>query len=156
VHMLADHLELYALGELSGDLSAVVASHLKVCAECGIQLEESRAAIGQWVALADGPDYFGPENRKSPRVATDDPAVLTVLKPEHSPRITMRIVDTSTGGLKLQLPRELMTGTIVQVRVRERFILAEVRYCIPDASHFHAGVRIQDVFQLCPPGQTTA
>jgi hypothetical protein len=29
--MLADHLKLYALGELSEDLSAVVASHLKVC-----------------------------------------------------------------------------------------------------------------------------
>jgi hypothetical protein len=146
VHMLADHLELYALGELSEDLSAVVASHLKVCAECGTQLEESRAAIGQWVTLADGPDYFGPENRRSPRVEADDPAVLRVLKPERSPRIKMRIVEASKGGLKLRLPRQLMTGTIVQVYVRELFILGEVRYSIPVGAFFHAGVKIQDVF----------
>jgi hypothetical protein len=108
--------------------------------------------IGQWVALTDEPNYVGPENRESPRIATDDPAVLTVLKPDHSPRITMRIVNSSAGGLKLELPRQLMTGAIVQVRVRELFILAQVRYCIPDAKLFHAGVQIQDVFQLCPLG----
>jgi len=147
--MRADHLELYALGELSEDLSAVVASHLKVCADCGIQLEESRVTIGQWIALADEPEYAGPENRKNPRVATDDPAVLTVLKPERSPRITMRIVEASTGGLKLQLPRQLMTGTLVQVRVRELFILAEVRYSIPAGKLFYAGVKIHDVFPTC-------
>jgi len=124
--------------------------------DCGVQVEESRVTIGQWVALADEPNYVGPEKRKSPRAATDDPAVLTVLKAEHSPRITMRIVDTSSGGLKLELPRELMTGIIVQVRVGELFILAEVRYCIPDARHFHAGVRIQNVFQLCPPEHRSA
>jgi hypothetical protein len=153
VHMLADQLELYALGELPEDLSALVESHLKVCVDCGVQVEESRATIGQCVT-ADKAEYAGPENRKSPRVETDDAAFLTILKPERSPRITMRIVDTSTGGLKLQLHRQLMAGTLVQVRVRELFILAEVRYCIPDTSHFHAGVRIQDVFQLSPPGQT--
>jgi hypothetical protein len=147
--MLADHLELYALGELPEDLSAIVESHLKVCVDCGIQFEESRVTIGQWVVLADGPDYAGPENRRSPRVETDDPAVLTVLKPEQLPRIKMRILDASTGGLRLQLPGQLMTGTIVQVYVRELFILAEVRYSIPAGAFFHAGVQIQDVFPAC-------
>jgi hypothetical protein len=146
--MLADQLKLYAPGEFSQDLSAVVSS--QSLRDCAVQVEESRVTIGQWAALEDEPKYVGPENRKSPRVATDDPAVLTVLKAEHSSRITMRIVDSSIGGLKLQLPRQLMTGALVQVRVREVFILAEVRYCIPDAKLFHAGVRIQDVFQLYP------
>jgi hypothetical protein len=146
--MLADHLKLYVPAELSQDLSAVVPS--QSLRDCGVQVEESRVTIGHWAALADEPKYVGPENRKSPRVATDDPAVLTVLQAEHSSRITMRIVDSSTGGLKIQIRRRLMTGTIVQVRVREVFILAEVRYCIPDAKLFHAGVRIQDVFQLYP------
>jgi len=142
--MLTDHLKLYAFGELPEDLSAVVASHLEVCEDCGTH-------VGPWAALADEAEYDGPENRKSARVATDDPAFLTILKPERSPRITMRIVDTSTGGLRLQLSRQLMTGTIIQVRVRELFILAEVRYCIADDQLFHAGVQIQDVFELCQP-----
>ena len=149
MHMLADHLELYALGELSEDLSSAVESHLKTCVDCGIQFEESRVSIGQWVALADEPEYCGPENRRSPRIATDDPAVMTVLKPERSTRIAMRIVDTSKEGMKLRIPHHLMTGTIVQVHVRDLFILAEVRYCIPAGKLFHAGVQIHDVFPAC-------
>jgi hypothetical protein len=146
VHLQADHLALYALGELPEDLSALVESHLKTCVACGIQFEESRVTIGQWVALANEPGYVGPENRKSPRVATDDAAVLTVMKPERSARIEIKVVNTSKEGLRLLVPRELMTGTIVQVHVRELFMLAEVRYCIPAGASFYAGVRIQDVF----------
>ena len=150
MHMQADHLELYALGELSEDLSTAVESHLKTCVDCGIQFEESRLSIGQWVALADEPGYFGPENRKSPRVATDDPAVLTILKPERSPRIKIRIVDASKEGLKLMVPRELMTGAIVQVHVRDLFILAEVRYCIAGRHRRSTpAFKSTDVFRAC-------
>ena len=149
MHMQADHLELYALGELPEDLSSVVETHLETCVDCGIQFEESRLSIGQWVALADEPTYAGPENRRSPRVATDDPAVLTVLKPDRTPRIKMKIVDASKEGMKLQVPRELMRGTIVQVHVRDLFILAEVRYCLRAGALFHAGVQIHDVFPAC-------
>lgn len=148
MHMQADHLELYALGELPDDLSSAIECHLKSCGDCGDQFEGSRLTIGQWIALADEPAYFGPENRRSPRVATDDPAVLTVLKPEQSARIKIRIVDASKEGLKLLVPRELMRGMIVQVHVHGFFILAEVRYCVPAGEDFHAGVQIQDVFRL--------
>jgi hypothetical protein len=147
--MLADDLELYALGELPEDRSSVVESHLKICVDCGIQFEESRVTIGQWVALADEPGYVGPENRKSPRVPTDDPAVLTVLKPDRSPRIKMKLVDASKEGLKLQVPNHLMIGTIVQVHVRDLFILAEVRHCRRVGTSYHAGVKIHDVFPAC-------
>jgi len=145
--MQADHLELYALGELPKDLSSAIESHLKSCVDCGVQFEESRLTIGQCIALADEPGYFGLENRKSPRVATDDPALLTVLKPEQSSRTKIRIVDASKEGLKLLVPWELMRGSIVQVHVHGFFILAEVRYCIPAGTKFHSGVQIQDVFR---------
>jgi hypothetical protein len=140
VHTQAEHLELYALGELSEDLSAVIESHLQSCVECGIQFEQSRLNIGEWT---------GPENRKSPRVATDHAAVLTVLKPEQSPRVNMRIVNASKEGLRLLVPHELMTGAVVQIHVRDLFILAEVRYCIPAETAFYAGVEIHDVFPAC-------
>jgi hypothetical protein len=147
--MQADHLELYAMGELPEELTSVVESHLKTCVDCGIQFEESRSSIGQWVALADEPDYVGPENRRSPRVETDDPAVLTILKPERSSRVKIRILNASREGLKLEVSTELMTGAFVQVHVRELFILAEVRYCLRVGTGFHAGVRIHDVFPAC-------
>lgn len=149
MHMQADHLELYAIGALPEDLSSLVESHLQTCVDCGIQFEESRVTIGQWIDLSDEPEYLGPENRKSPRVATDDPAILTVLKPERSPRIKMKIVDASKEGMRLQVPDQLMTGTIVQVHVRDLFILAEVRYCRRAGAAYHAGVQIHDVFPAC-------
>jgi hypothetical protein len=143
--MRAEHLELYALGELPNDLSGVVESHLKTCVSCGVQFEESRAAIGEWIALADRPDA-GFEQRTQRRMPTDDPAVLTVLKPERSPRLKMRILDASQHGLKLLISQELMRGALVQLYVRDRFIMAEVRYCRPAGKAFHVGVQIQDVF----------
>jgi hypothetical protein len=147
VHMEADHLELYALEELPEDLCSAIEWGLKSCGDSG-QFEESRLTLGQWTALAVEPAYFGPEKRKSPRVATDDPALLTVLKPEQSARLKIRIVDASKEGLKLLVPRELMRGMIVQLHVHEFFILAEVRYSIPAGEDFHAGVQIQDVFRV--------
>ena len=149
MHMQADQLELYALGELSEAVSADVESHLKTCVDCGIQFEESRQTIGQCVELADDPEYTGPENRKSPRLETDDPAVLTILKPERSSRVKIRILNASKEGLKLEVSAELMRGAFVQVHVRELFILAEVRYCIAVGEVFHAGVQIHDVFPAC-------
>lgn len=146
MHMQAEHLELYALGDLPQDLSVMVESHLKTCVACGVKFEESRAIIGEWVALADEPQYSGPEKRLHPRVEADDPAVFTVLKPEPSPRVKMRVLDASRQGLKLLVPQELMRGELVQLHVRDLFILAEVRNCRQAGKEFHAGVRIQDVF----------
>jgi hypothetical protein len=146
VHLQAERLELYALGELTEELSGIVESHLKACVPCGVQFEEARAAIGQWIPAAKE-EYDGPEKRKGPRVATDDPAVLAVLEPRQSNRIKMRIIDASKDGLKLLLPVELIRGAVVQIHVRDLFIMAEVRYCLPAGpALFHAGVQIQDVF----------
>src|SRR5258708_1587971 len=139
--MQAEHLELYALGELSEDLAGIVESHLKECVACGIQFEESRVSIGQWVALED--EHRGRERRKNPRMATNDPAVLIVLKPELSTRTRVRILNASREGMKLEVPFELMRGMVVQVNVRDLFILAEVRHCRPVGVGFHAGVLIQ-------------
>jgi hypothetical protein len=140
--MEAQELEQYALGELPSEISERIELHLQTCVDCGVQFEQSRAAMGQWA-------YSGPENRKSPRVETDDPAVLTVLDPDRTQRFDMRIVNASKEGLKLEVPKLLLPGAIVQVHVRDLFIQAEVRYCIAARDKFHAGVRIHDVFPSC-------
>ena len=63
-----------------------------------------------------------------------------------------RVLDTSKEGLKLFIPRELMKGALIQIHLRDLFILAEVRYCRSFGTGFHAGVLIQDVFAAsgCP------
>jgi len=141
VHMQAEHMELYALGALPEELCVAVESHLKTCVDCGVRFEESRATMGEWQ-----PVYKGPEKRKHPRVATDDPAVLTVLQQDPSPRFKTRILDASKHGLRLLVPHQLMRGAAVQIHVRDLFILAEVRHCRAVGKAFHAGVMIQDVF----------
>jgi anti-sigma factor RsiW len=144
--MRAEHLELYALGELGADLSTEMESHLKSCVACGLRFEESRASIGEWVALADAPPYRGPEKRVHARVDADDPAVFTVLQSEPSPRVKVRVMDVSPRGLRLLIPYQVMRGELVQLYVRDLFILAEVRNCRKAAKGFQAGLLIHDVF----------
>lgn len=146
MHMQAEHLELYALGELGADLSSEMESHLKSCVACGLKFEESRASIGEWVALADAPPYRGPDKRVHVRMDADAPAVFTVLKSEPSPRVKARVMDVSPRGLRILIPHEVLRGELVQLYVRDLFILAEVRNCRKAVKGFHAGVLIQDVF----------
>ena len=144
-HPEADHLKAYALRQLPRGHSIIVDLHLRMCASCGIQLQEIRASIGHWTGVEKLP-RFGAENRKSVRVPTDDLAVLTILRPEPSGHIDARVLDTSKEGLKLFTPREMLKGAVVQIHLRDLFILAEVRYCRSFGTGFHAGVLIQDVF----------
>ena len=85
------------------------------------------------------------EKRKSPRVAVDNFALLTVLE-SNPQRIYVRIVDASKEGLKLLAACRLLPGSTVQVYVRDLFILAEVRYCRAAGDLYCAGVQIKDVF----------
>jgi hypothetical protein len=144
-HPEADHLKAYALRQLPRGHSITVDFHLRMCASCDIQLQEIRASIGHWTGVEKLP-RFGAENRKSVRVPTDDLAVFRVLRPEPTGHVDTRVLDTSKEGLKLFIPRELLKGAVVQIHLRDLFILAEVRYCRSFGTGFHAGVLIQDVF----------
>lgn len=50
--------------------------------------------------------------------------------------------------MKVVVSQPLEPGTALQVRSRERFVLAEVRHCEPQGDAFHAGLEIKDVFEL--------
>jgi hypothetical protein len=146
VHVPGTHLKSYALGQLPEQLSIIVDFHIYACVSCRNQLQEICSSIDHWTAGAERAKRLGIENRKSIRVPTDDPAVLTVLQPEQSGHIDTRILDASKEGLKLLIPHELMRGTVLQVHLSDLFIRAEVRNCRPVGAVFHAGVLIKDVF----------
>lgn len=138
MHVQEEHLEQYALGELPKELAGTVESHLKECEACGVQVEQSRAILGAGSKKS--------ERRRSPRTATDDPAFVTIIKPERSQRMKARVLDASKEGLKVLVPNPLMAGMIVQVNVRGLFIMGEVRYSRRSGVVYHAGILIQDVF----------
>jgi hypothetical protein len=58
--------------------------------------------------------------------------------------------------MKLLVPQPLEPGTVIQVRSQKRFVLAEVRYCLPHAEKFAVGVEVTAVFDLPPsePGRS--
>lgn len=88
------------------------------------------------------------ERRDEARASVDQPAVIKVLNPlQPSSRILASVVETSRAGMKLRLDRDLMPGTLVQIRIRGKLLLAEVRFCNPAGAGFLVGVRLQDIFE---------
>jgi hypothetical protein len=55
-------------------------------------------------------------------------------------------MDVSPRGLRILIPHDVMRGELVQLYVRDLFILAEVRNCREAGKGFHAGVLVHDVF----------
>ena len=95
--------------------------------------------------LGGGPS----SNRRSEtRFPTDERAKMKVLRPLGDTGSEVRVLDISKGGLKLEVSALLHPGMLVQVRMKSAIALAEVRYCIPAAMGFHAGLRLQDVFWM--------
>jgi hypothetical protein len=90
--------------------------------------------------------WSGAERRIEIRIATDGPARVKVLDPLISlgPSFQASLVDTSDKGLKLQVPRSILPGSVVQIRLQDRIVLGEVRYCNPSGSEFHIGLRLKE------------
>lgn len=88
-----------------------------------------------------------PERRSEARSAADHEATIKLLNPlQASERISARVIETSPSGLTLRLKHALLPGTLVQIRVGEKMLFGEIRYCNPSGAGFRAGVRLQDVF----------
>jgi len=90
--------------------------------------------------------WRGLERRSEARVAEDSPARVKVLDPMVSlgPSFQGRVVDTSCKGLKICAPRSILQGSVVQVRYRDRIVLAQVKYCLQAGDEFHVGVRFKE------------
>lgn len=91
-------------------------------------------------------NHEGDERRRDFRISLDVSASLKAINPLSAQRSEIRIIDASTGGLKLQVPEFIHPGTSIQIRLKRTIALAEVRYCHPAGTEFHVGVRLQDVF----------
>jgi hypothetical protein len=90
------------------------------------------------------------ERRRHARVPTDQSASITVIRFPLKP-VGGRVLDASEGGLKLTVSESLESGTLVQVRLANMFVLAEVRYCLRQVIEFHVGIETKDVFEI--PGK---
>ena len=89
------------------------------------------------------------ERRREPRWTLDELASLKVLEPSLLAARDVRILDASTGGLKLSSSSPVAPGSIVEIQRAGALVIAEVRFCVAIGPAYHIGVK------LIPPPSTS-
>lgn len=110
-----------------------------------IGVEPQRGGAGVFGILSKSrPDPA--ERRKDRRIATKASATMRVLgKGSHKPAL-IQIIDVSTGGLRINVPRALKRNERVEIRVEDMVIIGKVRYCVSNVRTYHAGVLIEEAY----------
>jgi hypothetical protein len=90
----------------------------------------------------------GARKRRECRFVTDDPAFIHSLNPLTLDITPVQVLDVSRQGLKLRIGQHILTGSEIQVKLKDLFVLGEIRYCIQVGSFFLAGVLVEDVLRL--------
>jgi hypothetical protein len=104
--------------------------------------------VGSPIDTAQPNNPPGAEKRRERRFVTDDPAFLHSLNPLTLDITPVQVLDVSRQGLKLRIGREFLTGSEIQVKLKDLFVLGEIRYCVQVGSCFLAGILVEDVLQL--------
>ena len=142
LHAHADDLELYARGRLEPGHTSNIEAHLLECQTCqgrffeclGLQLRLH--AIG----MTGSQEKY---ERSEPRFCAGDHATLQELSPLSLERLTVEIVDVSKHGLGILMPRPVLPGTIVQVRIKTTVEVGETRHCSAlGDGQYRIGVRL--------------
>ncbi len=144
-HIDEDELVLFVSGRMDSDRFLLIEGHLEICSVCRRLLQDVATFKRSFAGLANPPD----DRRRDRRLSTNDTASLRLIHPMLGQRTPARIVDVSRHGMKVHLLSLLPENGIVQVRLQESIILAEVRYSrLVDDGGFYAGLRILDLNRM--------
>jgi hypothetical protein len=103
--------------------------------------------LGQRLALHDikTPKSAASQKRSEPEFDTTGEGTVQELHPLSLDRQKIKIVNMSKNGLGIVVPKAILPGTIVQLRLKDRVELGSVRYCssIGDDG-FQVGLRLHD------------
>ena len=108
----------------------------------------SALPVGSPIDTTQPNNTSGAEKRREPRFVTNEPAVMQSLNPLRLGITPVRVLDVSRQGLKLRIGRQFLTGSEIQVKLKDLFVLGEVRYCVQVGSYFLAGILVEDVLRL--------
>lgn len=87
------------------------------------------------------------ERRREPRYPANDPAEITVLGAENSPRFAGTVVDVSRSGLRVEVATPIGKGERLEIVLPDRAIIfGETRYCRRSADGYYVGIVIEDVY----------
>jgi hypothetical protein len=90
----------------------------------------------------------GAEKRREPRFVTNEPAFMQSLNPLNLGLKSVQVLDVSRQGLKLRIAQHVLTGSEIQVELKDLFVLGLIRYCVQVGSFFLVGILVEDVLQL--------
>jgi hypothetical protein len=85
---------------------------------------------------------------REPRFVTNEPAFMQSLNPLNLGLKSVQVLDVSRQGLKLRITQHVLTGSEIQVELKDLFVLGLIRYCVQVGSFFLAGILVEDVLQL--------
>jgi len=88
------------------------------------------------------------EKRREPRFVTNDPAFIHSLNSLTLDITPVQVLDVSKLGLKVRTGQHIRTGSEIQVKLKDLFVLGLIRYCVPVGSFFLVGILVEDVLRL--------
>jgi hypothetical protein len=90
----------------------------------------------------------GAEKRRERRFVTNDSAFLHSLNPLTLDITPVQVLDVSKQGLKVRTGQHIRTGSEIQVKLKDLFVLGVIRYCVRVGGFFLAGILVEDVLRL--------
>lgn len=138
VHAHDDDLELYIKGRLEPGRTSSVRAHLAQCDFC-------RKRLSKCIGLATATPRVKSDNRRAePRFDTDEKVIIQEFSPLSLTRWSVTIVNVSKTGIGIESQDPLLPGTVVRLRRKNTFELAEVRYCIQCSNKlYRIGLQLQ-------------
>jgi hypothetical protein len=112
------------------------------------QLVANLIPVGSPIDTTQPNNPPGAEKRRETRFVTNDSAFLHSLNSLTLDITPVQVLDVSRQGLKLRIGRQFLTGSEIQVKLKDLFVLGEIRYCFRVGSFFLAGILVEDVLRL--------
>jgi hypothetical protein len=139
-------VEQFVLGRLTETGGAAIGVDVTECGRDSVGIAKLIGHIAEFNDVRW--PYECTEQRRHARIDTDERATMRLISPMVLEFSEIRIVNVSLGGLMLRTERRLTPGTIIQIRVKGTFILAEVRHASLKDDGYYVGVRVQDLLTV--------
>jgi hypothetical protein len=143
-HVQEEDLKLLVRGRLPDDKTGVVWAHVSECELCNRNLDRAVEITRQLAALGQELSAHGTEKRREPRFPANEVASMQMYNPLILDRSKIQVVNVSKNGLMLRTSEFVQVGIVVQIRLKARFVVGEVRYCLPVGDLFQVGIQIQN------------
>ncbi len=141
--LFADHFLAFCDRLFYGGLRRQPAGVVLYRSEIGV---EERGGGGTSFGMLSKTRPDPAERRKDRRITTKASATMRVLGKAAGMAALIQIIDVSTRGLRINVPRALKRNERVEIRVEDMVIIGKVRYCVSNVRTYHAGVLIEEAY----------